>query len=61
MHAGTQTIIQALQAVPWAEDQDNDDDYMNHDVVAPAETESDEEEKGKVPAVLLLLRPNMPQ
>ncbi|RPD81684.1 hypothetical protein L226DRAFT_577428 [Lentinus tigrinus ALCF2SS1-7] len=45
MHTGTQTIIQALQAVPWAEDQDNDDDYMNHDVVAPAETESDEEEK----------------
>ncbi|KAI0724242.1 hypothetical protein C8T65DRAFT_733888 [Cerioporus squamosus] len=45
MHAGTQTIIQALQAVPWAEDQDNDDEYMNHDVTAPVETESDGDER----------------
>ncbi|RDX56200.1 hypothetical protein OH76DRAFT_1396537 [Lentinus brumalis] len=45
MHAGTQTIIQALQAVPWAEDLDNDDDYMNHDPVAPVMTESDGDER----------------
>ncbi|KAI0757283.1 hypothetical protein C8Q80DRAFT_1265234 [Daedaleopsis nitida] len=44
MHAGTQTFIQALQAVPWAEDQDHDDEYMNHDVT-PGEPESDEDEK----------------
>ena len=48
MHAGTQSFIQALQAVPWAEDQDNDDEYMNHDVT-PAEAESDEDDrKGEV-------------
>ena len=44
VHAGTQTFIQALQAVPWAEDQDNDDDVMNHDI-SPADTESDDEDK----------------
>ncbi|KAH9853091.1 hypothetical protein C2E23DRAFT_885078 [Lenzites betulinus] len=44
MHAGTQTFIQALQAVPWAEDQDNDDEFMNHDV-APAEADSDEDDR----------------
>ncbi|KAI8995413.1 hypothetical protein BD414DRAFT_435240 [Trametes punicea] len=43
MHAGTQTIIQALQAVPWAEDQDIDDDFLNHDAT-PLGTESDEED-----------------
>lgn len=59
MHTGTQTIIQALQAVPWVEDPDNEDDYMNHDVVAPAETESDEEEKGEVLEEASSHRPNM--
>ncbi|KAI0651552.1 hypothetical protein C8Q79DRAFT_43404 [Trametes meyenii] len=44
MHAGTQTFIQALQAVPWAEDQDNDDEFLNHDVT-PVEAESDEDDK----------------
>ncbi|KAI0080011.1 hypothetical protein K474DRAFT_1658250 [Panus rudis PR-1116 ss-1] len=44
MRAGTQTLIQALQAIPWAEDQDDNDDIMNHDL-SPAETESDDEEK----------------
>ncbi len=53
MHAGTQTIIQALQAVPWAEDLDNDDDYMNHDVVVPVGSESDGDEKGEVLADVL--------
>ncbi|KAI0823047.1 hypothetical protein BC628DRAFT_1417911 [Trametes gibbosa] len=46
MHAGTQTFIQALQAVPWAEDQDNDDEFLNHDAApASAEAESDEEDR----------------
>ncbi|KAH9911427.1 uncharacterized protein BXZ73DRAFT_93381 [Epithele typhae] len=44
MHTGTQTFIQALQAVPWAEDQDNDDEYMNHNIT-PGEPESDDEDK----------------
>lgn len=42
MRAGTQTLIQALQAMPWAEDQDNDDE-LHHDVT-PAEQESDEDD-----------------
>ncbi|OCH96692.1 UDP-Glycosyltransferase/glycogen phosphorylase [Obba rivulosa] len=44
MRAGTQTLIQALQALPWIEDQDNDDDVVNHDVT-PTENESDEDDK----------------
>ena len=44
IRAGTQTLIQALQAIPWAEDQDNDDDVM-HPEVAPTESESDEDDK----------------
>lgn len=44
MHAGTQTFIQALQAVPWAEDQDNDEDQVDHDVT-PGEPESDDDDR----------------
>ncbi|KAI1797585.1 UDP-Glycosyltransferase/glycogen phosphorylase [Ganoderma leucocontextum] len=44
MHAGTQTFIQALQAVPWAEDQDNDEDQVDHDAT-PGETESDDDDR----------------
>lgn len=44
IRAGTQTLIQALQAIPWAEDQDNDDDVM-HPEVTPTEPESDEDDK----------------
>ncbi|KAI0786102.1 glycosyltransferase family 1 protein [Abortiporus biennis] len=45
MRAGTQTLIQALQAIPWldSEDQDNDED-LPHDTQA-VEEESDEDEK----------------
>ncbi|KAA1468468.1 hypothetical protein DENSPDRAFT_794393 [Dentipellis sp. KUC8613] len=45
MRAGTQTLIQALQALPWAEDQDNDDDVINHGGLSPAESDSEEEGK----------------
>ena len=44
MRAGTQTLIQALQAIPWAEDADNEDDMLHPDVT-PTEAESDEEDK----------------
>lgn len=44
MRAGTQTLIQALQAIPWAEDQDNDDEILSHDVT-PTETDSDEDDR----------------
>ncbi|KAF7792479.1 hypothetical protein EIP86_003520 [Pleurotus ostreatoroseus] len=36
----------ALQAIPWAEDQDNDDDVM-HPEVTPTESESDEDDKAE--------------
>lgn len=42
MRAGTQTLIQALQALPWAHDPDNDDDAINHDLV---ESDSDEDKQ----------------
>ncbi|KAI0095265.1 glycosyltransferase family 1 protein [Irpex rosettiformis] len=42
MRAGTQTLIQALQAMPWAEDQDNDDE-LNHDSNL-GEPESDDDD-----------------
>ena len=44
MRAGTQTLIQALQAIPWAGEQDEDDEGMNQDVT-PEEAESDEDDK----------------
>ncbi|TFY83983.1 hypothetical protein EWM64_g43 [Hericium alpestre] len=45
MRAGTQTLIQALQALPWAEDQDNEDEAINHGNLSPAESDSDDEVK----------------
>ena len=51
LRAGTQTLIQALQALPWTgEEQDNEEDAANHD---NADTESDEEDK---PGMCLFLR-----
>ncbi|KAJ4489644.1 glycosyltransferase family 1 protein [Lentinula edodes] len=48
MRVGTQTLIQALQALPWASDQDHEDDIASHDPsaltpVTDEEEESDEE------------------
>jgi hypothetical protein len=44
MRAGTQTLIQALQAIPWAEDPDNDDEAMHHGLGTQIESDSDEED-----------------
>lgn len=46
MRAGTQTLIQALQALPWTNDPDNDDDFVNHSNLTPA-TDSDSEDDDK--------------
>lgn len=46
MRAGTQTLIQALQAIPWAEDPDNDDEAMHHGISSASEYDSDEEDDG---------------
>ncbi|KAJ7275436.1 glycosyltransferase family 1 protein [Mycena haematopus] len=43
MRAGTQTLIQALQALPWA-DTDNDDDVIPQ-TLSPIDSDSDEEGK----------------
>jgi hypothetical protein len=43
MRAGTQTLIQALQALPWT-DPDNEDDVMPHSL-NPIDSDSDEEGK----------------
>ncbi len=44
MRAGTQTLIQALQAIPWAGEQDEDEDAINQDAT-PEEGETDEDDK----------------
>ena len=44
MRAGTQTLIQALQAIPWADYPDHDDDIGQQDS-APADSDSEEENK----------------
>ncbi len=44
MRAGTQTLIQALQALPLIDDPEIDDEPMNHDL-SPAESDSDDEGK----------------
>lgn len=60
MRAGTQTLIQALQALPWIEDQDNDDDIVNHDVT-PTENESDEDDKHSEPVLRVIMRSSIPK
>ncbi|KAG1783622.1 glycosyltransferase family 1 protein [Suillus placidus] len=47
MRAGTQTLIQALQAIPWADVSDQDDDLAN--VITPHEDEDSDEGSGAVP------------
>jgi sterol 3beta-glucosyltransferase len=42
MRAGTQTLIQALQALPLIDDLEIDDEPMSHDL-SPAESDSDDE------------------
>ncbi|KAL6299038.1 UDP-Glycosyltransferase/glycogen phosphorylase [Sparassis latifolia] len=42
MRIGTQALIQALQAMPWGEYQDNDDDTSHEST--PIDTESDEDD-----------------
>jgi sterol 3beta-glucosyltransferase len=44
MRAGTQTLIQALQALPLVDDQEIDDELTNHD---PSLAESDSDDDGK--------------
>ncbi|THU88460.1 hypothetical protein K435DRAFT_830554 [Dendrothele bispora CBS 962.96] len=46
MRAGTQTLIQVLQAIPWTEDPDNDDDIVNHGLT-PATDDSESEDEVK--------------
>lgn len=47
MRAGTQTLIQALQAIPWTDDPDNEDEpaeILHNDSGIPADSDSDEED-----------------
>jgi hypothetical protein len=43
MRAGTQTLIQALQAIPWMEDPDHDDEVNNHGSNTSPSIEGDED------------------
>ena len=42
MRAGTQTLIQALQALPWSSDPDHDDEIVNHNL-SPVDSDSEED------------------
>jgi sterol 3beta-glucosyltransferase len=44
MRAGTQTLIQALQAIPWADDPDNDDEAIHQGLSTTLESDSSDEE-----------------
>ncbi|KAJ3786365.1 glycosyltransferase family 1 protein [Lentinula aff. detonsa] len=52
MRVGTQTLIQALQALPWASDQDHEDDIANHDPSALTPVTDEEESDEEVAAPL---------
>lgn len=44
MHAGTQTLIQALQAIPWTDDPDHYEEPLNHGPGGVPDSDSDDEE-----------------
>nr|GAT43674.1 UDP-glucose:sterol glycosyltransferase [Mycena chlorophos] len=44
IRAGTQTLIQALQAIPWTDDPENEDDVIPQ-TLSPVDIDSDEEGK----------------
>jgi hypothetical protein len=46
MRAGTQTLIQALQAIPWADDLDNDEDMAHHDISVDSDNDEEENKPG---------------
>ena len=48
MRAGTQTLIQALQALPLMEDPEFDEEPMSNEL-SPAESDSDDEGKHSEP------------
>ena len=50
MRAGTQTLIQALQALPLVDDPEIDDELMSQDM-SPAESDSDDEGKHGEPLI----------
>ncbi|ESK98185.1 udp-glucose:sterol glycosyltransferase [Moniliophthora roreri MCA 2997] len=44
MRAGTQTLIQALQALPWTADPDNDDEVLDHGLPHISDEDGSEDE-----------------
>lgn len=47
MHAGTQTLIQALQAMPWAEVQDDEDGSPQGDTPTDTSSEDEDDRRGE--------------
>lgn len=43
MRAGTHTLIQALQAIPWTDDPDNDDETTNHGSAPDSDSDDDDD------------------
>jgi hypothetical protein len=44
MRAGTQTLIQALQAIPWTDDPDNDDEIIDQGISSALDSDSEEDD-----------------
>jgi sterol 3beta-glucosyltransferase len=42
MRAGTHTLIQALQAIPWTDDPDNDDEIVSHGSAPDSDSDEDD-------------------
>jgi hypothetical protein len=53
MRAGTQTLIQALQALPLVDDPEIDDEFTSHDMNT---AESDSDDEGRHGKLLLYFR-----
>jgi sterol 3beta-glucosyltransferase len=45
MRMGTQTLIQALTAIPWTEDPDNEDDALPYDQGVLSDQEYDDDDR----------------
>jgi sterol 3beta-glucosyltransferase len=58
MRAGTQTLIQALQALPLVDDPEIDEELMSNDM-SPGESDSDDEGKHGEPLAYFHTRRNL--
>lgn len=49
MRLGTQTLIQALTAIPWTDDPENEDEHTSQDNDARLSEDEDDDKFGMLP------------